>query len=111
MAQIVQYPHYLHLVGGLESAQGSDGVWTTPEPPAPTLLSHCREETAGASTELRAGGAFYQFTSLIQLPVGAPTVVEGATVLVSDDPEGQSVRIRGTVRKFDRGQLHCRLWL
>lgn len=105
-----QYPHFLFELKGGESVQDSSGEWTETEA-VPVFLSVCREETDGRSTEVYADGTFHRFTSLIQLPAGAPEVAVGAAVICCDDAEGKAVRIRGVCQKFDAGQLHSRLWV
>ena len=105
-----QYPHYLFALKGGEAVQGADGEWTETEA-SMSFLSMCREETDGRSTEVYADGTFRRFTSLIQLPKGAPVVDTGVTVLCCNDAEGIDVRIRGVCQKFDEGQLHSRLWV
>lgn len=118
MVQIIQYPHYLFVDLGGEALQTAEGDWAVSGQSAPLrLLSVCREETAGrggqgSGVEIRSsGGVYHQTSALIQLPTSCPNVTEGTLVVVSDDAEGRSIRIEGVVLKFDRGQLHCRLWV
>jgi len=69
-------------------------------------------EAAGRGQEIEtAGGVFRRFTSLIQLPRGTQRVADGTHVVITNDPAGSEVRIRGEVLKFDAGQLHARLWI
>jgi len=110
---ITQYPHYLFAVkNGGEAYQDGDGNWVQPDDATPVLISACREETNGKGTQIQvAGGTFYVFASLVQLPKGAPVVEVGTTVFVSDNADGSGVRIKAPVLKFDNGQLHSRIWL
>ncbi len=112
---VKQYPHYLFALIGGKAVQNDDGVWDTlpdEDGAAPKFLSACREETDGRGTEITvADGKFHKVTSLIQLPKGSPKVEIGTTVFVANDPGGADVRIKGTVLKFDNGQLHSRLWV
>ncbi len=106
-----QYPHYLFVVKGSESIQDDDGNWSESEADKP-FVSSCREETNGKGTQVQAaGGKFIVFSSLIQLPKGSEKIEAGESVFISDDPDGNNVRIKGTVLKFDQGQLHNRLWI
>lgn len=105
-----QYPHFLFKLQGGEAVQNADGEWTETEVSA-VFMSVCREETDGRSTEVYADGTFHRFTSLIQLPAGAPRVETGTSVICCNDAEGKDVRIKGVCQKFDEGQLHSRLWV
>jgi hypothetical protein len=109
---IKQYPHYLFAISGGDAVQNSTGGWDTNEDPKTDFISMCREETNGRGNELQVGGGlFYRYSSLVQLPRTCPIVDEGTTVFVSDLEDGTKVRIKGQVLKFDKGQLHCRLWI
>ncbi len=108
---IKQYPHYLFQVVASESTQDENGNFTNSEISL-VFVGRCREETAGKGAELHTGGGtFMKYSSLIQLPRGTSYIKEGAEVLVCNDREGESIRIKGSVLKFDQGQLHSRLWL
>jgi len=109
---IKQYPHYLFaIVAGGESVQDDEGNWIDSETTT-EFISACREETNGRGAEIQvAGGTFHQFTSLIQLPKDSPKIEVGTNIFVADDENGSDVRIQGVVLKFDKGQLHNRLWV
>ena len=72
---------------------------------APLSFSPCvaRRQTAD--------GTYRKYSSLIQMPKGALVVAPGTNVFVSDDEAGEVVRIKGVALKFDKGQLHSRLWV
>ncbi len=109
---VKQYPHFLFaMLPSEESVQDENGNWSE-STETTQLMSICREETNGSGNELKAGGGlFYKYSSLIQMPKDAPEIDEGAAIFVSNDIEGQDVRITGKVLKFDKGQLQCRVWL
>jgi hypothetical protein len=112
MATIIQYPHYLFaaLAGG-EAVQDGDGNWSAWETTC-EWISMCREETSGRGSEVQvAGGTFHRFTSLVQLPKGAPKVDVGTSIFVADNADGSGVRVQGVVLKFDAGQIHSRIWV
>jgi len=107
-----QYPHYLFAVNaGGDSVQDGNGNWSDSEPQN-IFISACREETDGRGSEIQvAGGTFHRFSSMIQLPKGAPKVEVGSTVFVSNNADDTDIRIQGVVLKYDVGQLHNRLWV
>lgn len=123
-----QYPHYLYkrTTDG-EAVQDANGSWQT-SGGAWTYHSPCREETNGKGTQIQAAnGKFVTFASLIQIPVGVERIPEGVEVAVAEEPLEPSVlldqafmaeakisgiiRISGECLKFDKGRLHCRLWV
>jgi hypothetical protein len=112
MATIIQYPHYLFSVTATgESVQDENGNWTEAQESV-EFVSMCREETNGQGAQIQiAGGTFYVFASLIQLPKNSPRVEIGTTVFVANDEAGSDIRIKGQSLKFDNGQLHSRLWV
>lgn len=108
---IRQYPHYLHSVSTTPSTQDENGYWLDGQQSV-TFLSVCREETDGRGSEVQiADGTYRKFSSIVQIPKGDLRIQEGTTVIVSEDSDGNIVRIKGTVLKYDKGQLHNRLWL
>ena len=110
--KIIQYPHYLFAVNsGNESMQDENGNWSEAQS-SNEFVSACREETDGRGSEIQvAGGTFHRFTSLVQLPKGAPAVDVGTSIFVADNADGTGVCVQGVVLKFDVGQLYSRLWV
>ncbi len=122
-----QYPHFLYTRNSEgEAVQCATGSWQTTGA-AWKLHASCREETNGKGTQIQAAnGRFITFASLIQLPAGTERVGLGQEVAVADreltpleqtdealrsaEAEG-IVRIIGECLKFDKGRLHCRLWV
>jgi hypothetical protein len=105
-----QYPHFLFMVSATETGRDSKGNYV--EPTKSTIfLSECREETNGRGRQIVRGGQFVIFSSLIQLPISCVPIKEGTKVFISNDSTGTDIRIEGTVLKFDKGQLHNRLWI
>lgn len=129
-----QYPHYLFATLSEESRQDENGNWTLGGQRV-VFLSICREETDGRGQEVQtADGRYRKFSSVIQIPKsakiprevgedphGSPSnshgksavldIREGTSVFVADSADGSGIRIEGVVLKFDRGQLHSRLWV
>lgn len=111
MARIIQYPHYLFSIETTEAHRDENGNWIE-EQTNHVFKGKCREETNGKGSQIQlAGGTFHVFSSLIQLPKGTDKIKEGSKVLITDDPSAEEVRIEGEILKFDKGQLHSRLWL
>lgn len=113
-----QYPHYLYKrTSNGEAVQDANGSWKAFDAEW-TLHSICREET---------NGKFVTFASLIQIPKGVQRIPEGMEIAVADEPLEPSrllnqetmeeakisgiIRISGVCLKFDKGRLHCRLWV
>lgn len=108
---VKQYPHYLFALITGESTQGEDGRWSDEDQQA-IFLSMCREETDGRGSEVQtADGTYRKYSSIIQIPKGDLTIDEGTSVFVSDHEDGSGARIKGVALKFDKGQLHSRLWV
>ena len=123
-----QYPHYLYKrTSNGEAVQDANGSWKAFDAEW-TLHSICREETNGKSTQIQAAnGKFVTFASLIQIPKGVQRIPEGMERAVADEPLEPSrllnqetmeeakisgiIRISGVCLKFDKGRLHCRLWV
>ena len=106
-----QYPHYLFALTTEESTQGENGYWSDEEQKA-VFLSMCREETDGRGSEVQiADGTYRKYSAIIQIPKGTLTIDEGTSVFVSNREDGSDVRIKGVALKFDKGQLHSRLWV
>lgn len=106
-----QYPHALYSDVLSESTQDGDGNWSE-QTLVPTLLSVCREETDGRGSEVQsADGNYHQYASIIYLPLSAPDIAEGTVIYVRNSSTATADRIKGPAVKFDRGQLHCRLWV
>lgn len=123
-----QYPHYLYkrTTSG-EAVQNANGSWETTEGEW-EYHSRCREETNGRGTQIQtASGKFVTFSSLVQIPAGVERIPEGVEIAVTEEPVEPSmlldqakaeeakitglIRISGECLKFDKGRLHCRLWV
>ena len=110
---VVQYPHFLFVqeLGG-DSYQDDEGNWVTEEP-FWVFHSKCREETNGRASYINTrGGVHTMFSSLIQIPRGSNPIPEGRNVIISNvNSYTEEIRIKGSILKFDYGQLHNRLWV
>lgn len=108
---ILQYPHHLFIEIPPRSEQNEHGDWVDGSYKR-FYIGRCREETDGRGSEVQvAGGVFRRFSSLIQLPRGTGHIADGTRIIVSNDKEGNDIRIEGYTLKCDVGQLHTRLWV
>nr|DAJ36649.1 MAG TPA: hypothetical protein [Caudoviricetes sp.] len=108
---VIQYPHYLFALTTGESMQDENGYWTEEEGEF-VFLSKCREETDGRGQEIQAAdGTYHKFSSIVQIPKGDLMIKEGTEVYVANKEDGTDIRIKGIALKFDKGQLHSRLWI
>lgn len=109
---IKQYPHFLFVHVIADSVQDPDsGNWSDAVD-SWVLHSVCREETNGKGSMINGvDGKAIVFSSTVYMPKSAK-IKESTEVLVSEtnDPAG-TVRIKGQVLKFDKGQQNCRLWV
>lgn len=110
---VTRYPHYLHIDNTPEVTQDEHGDWVANDFESATKqISRCREETNGAGTRFNVGGGEYiNASSVIQLPKDCPIITKGTKVYITNDPQGEDVRISGVCLRFDQSQLHSRLWL
>lgn len=111
-----QYPHYLYIETSSDPTVDGNGDMV-PGESSWKYAGRCREETNGMGESIvTSDSKRYVFSSLVQMPAGAEKIEEGAKAMVSDnyigdgDAEG-NVRIIGICAKFDRGRLHCRMWI
>lgn len=107
---VAQYPYKLelsNLSGEPQRDENGDYVEATE---SFTEIGNCRDE-AGAPGQFTTttDGQQISFSWIVYLPKTAPDIAYGKTVRVTDG--NGNVRAYGTVKRFYRGQLNCRLWL
>jgi len=108
---VKQYPHYLYVVETAETQRDAKGNYI-PSTETERFVSNCREETNGKGKLIERGGEFIVYSSLIQLPLNSETIKEGSVVQIYDvNDDIPILRTKGKVLKFDKGQLHNRLWI
>lgn len=72
-------------------------------------LGRCRDEAATKGDfTTTTDGEKVSFSWIVYAPLSTPDILFGKTVRVTD---GETVRAIGTVKRFYRGQLNCRIWL
>ncbi|WP_426291977.1 hypothetical protein ACN9ML_18260 [Dyadobacter endophyticus] len=95
----------LKLTGGGFDAEGN------PIPSVEQYVDHakCRDEANSGGNQINlVDGSAHVFESLIQLPKGTAPVEVGKSVRVM---EGNVVRVKSSVKRFQKDQLHARLWV
>lgn len=110
---IKQYPHFLFVLHQADSVQDEDtGEWIAVAP-AWQFHSVCREEPNGKGSVVNGtDGKAIVFASTVFMPISAARIKESTEVLVSESNDVAGIsRIKGTVLKFDQGQLNRRLWV
>ena len=107
-----QYPHLLYGSSlATDSTRDTSGNYVAQTATNP-LISACREETDGRGQEIQgADGKFYKYSSVIYLPLTCADVEFGRPVYVRDSSTAVADRVKGTVLKFNRSQMHCRIWV
>lgn len=103
---IKQYPYQLWIQAQQESAMNAGAF--VQNVTSWTKVSVCRDEANQSGQVIRlADSSTMKYDVLIQLPKSCPLISEGTPIQVRD---GLTVRVNGTVKRFSRDQLHCRLW-
>lgn len=126
MVALTQYPHFLYVQQWEDAKTLANGD-LMPGVVEWKLWSVCREETNGKGTLINtADKRAYKFSSLIQLPTDCGRVEDGTMVIAADEELNTDrlteakieqlkrqgvIRIMGESAKFDKGRLHCRLWV
>ena len=106
---VKQYPYELYIFESSGDHQDENGDWQNGTS-GWVLVSKCRDESNTKSAQIKLSDeTAYTFESLIQLPKSCPTIEIGLLSEVRDS-DG-NVRVKGTVRRFSKDQLHTRLWL
>lgn len=105
---VKQYPYDLYvteLVGGGVDENG----YPLPQTEQDIFASKCRDEVNTlARTLVTVDGAAYYYDYLIQLPLSCPNIEVGKNIKVKS---GNFVRIDAEVKRFQRDQMHCRIWV
>lgn len=122
-----QYNHFLYVLDSDEGVYDEEGLLMG-SASSWTFWAMCREETNGSGSYIYAAGkGNYQYSALIQMPVGTQYITDGTEVIVSNrELEAEEIdsrdkiadlirkgvlRIAAASSKFDVGRLHCRMWL
>lgn len=94
------------------ASQDADGNWL-PQTVFWSFYSICREQTNGKGAVINSqDGKAITFSSVVHLPLKATRLQEGIDILICDvQSEYGPIRIQKQLLKYDRGQLHNRIWL
>lgn len=111
--RVKQYPHFLFVNKvNADSIQDADGNWIEQSTSEMVSLGSCREEVSGGGSVIKlADGEFHKYSSIVQMPLDIHDVKAGEEVVIATDELCENIRTKAPVIKFDRGQLHCRLWV
>lgn len=104
---VIQYPYQLFILQTSDSLRDSEGNFLNGNP---TWLpvSKCRDEANTKGQVILSDGSAFVFESLIYLPKHCQDISAGTEIQVRN---GLTVRIQGKVKRFQKDQLHARLWL
>lgn len=106
---VKQYPYQLYRYTVTGGGVDENGFPVSSSSTA-VLQCTCRDEvnSKGNSISL-ADGRAHVFDYLIQLPLSAPDFLPGDLVEIRN---GSAVRmIKKQVQRFQRDQMHCRIWV
>lgn len=105
---VEQYPDTATVTSASEATTLPNGDIVPGEPVTSTFK--CRQEPAGKSGFIiAADGTQIAFSSNVYAGKGTVEVIEGSEISIINKV-GESV-LSGTVKRFSRGQLNCRLWV
>jgi hypothetical protein len=110
---VKQYPHTLKLSAAGSATEDAEGNWSTP---APALTERvCRYEPSdgrNGGVIQAADGEQVSYNGVVYMPLSS-SIAFGATVEVweADSAGLEVLKAKGTVKRFDRGQLNQKVWL
>lgn len=105
---VTQYPYTLEEYQVADAVLGTTGDWSQPDATW-VAVSVCRDEGNGGGRLVKlTDGTAIVYSALIQLPKTCPDIPTGARVRVLHETE---TRLEGTVLRFQKDQLHSRLWV
>jgi hypothetical protein len=106
---VSQYPYKLFVFETTGDYQDANGDWRSGIS-SWVFISNCRDETNSKASQINLSDeTAYVYDSLIQLPKSCPKVEVNLLAEIRD-LQG-NLRVKGTVKRFSRDQLHTRLWL
>ena len=106
---VTQYPYQLFIFQTNGDHQDANGDWQNGSS-GWVLWSKCRDESNTKAAQIKlTDETAYIYESMVQLPKSCQKVDVDLLAEVRD-LEG-NVRVKGTVRRWSRDQLHVRLWL
>lgn len=107
---VIQYPHIGKLFTTDASVKEGDGKWTAGSLEQ-RFETKCRAEPAGSSQFITGqGGEKVTFKSIVYMPVpdSGLEIKPGSFFEVWD---GETLKVKETVKQFSKGQLNARIWL
>ncbi len=106
--KVRQYPYILYTLKVSGGGMDGDG---NPIPATTSYVeySRCRDEANNGARQINLiDGSAHVFDSLVQTPKGTAPVSINTEVEVRD---GSIIRVKGTVKRSQKDQLHTRIWV
>lgn len=103
------YPYKLYIVETSDAVFDERGM-LLPSNEKLVFKSYCRNYSAGNSNITNSETKeVANVSSMIMLPLSCPNIDINSLIIVkgSDNEE----RLKGNVVRFERNQLHCRIWV
>lgn len=103
------YPYQLYISESSEADFDENG-FVQSEATRWALVSQCRDYAIGGGNISHSETKeIVSFSSIICLPLSCPEIKVNTLVEVRD--KHGNVRVRANVIRFERNQLHCRIWV
>lgn len=107
---MTQYPYTLEIgIVSTTPTRDENGDYTEGQMQWQTV-GKCRDEAASRGDfTTTTDGQRVSFSWMVYAPPGTPEIAYEKTVRVTD--QHGNIRAAGTVKRFYRGQMNCRIWL
>jgi hypothetical protein len=105
----IQYPHLASIFENVEATRDNNGNWVDSIPEnAKTFKCRAAPAIANQNNGLIEGddGGVINFNWILYCPVETPDIVPGTQIIVYG-----KMLTPDMVKRFDRNQLHVRIWL
>lgn len=104
------YPYSLYVSENSGAIFDENGFLQNEEQNNFTFVSRCRDYAKdGNRISHLETKEIVSFSSMIMLPLGCPEIKPNVLVEVRD--KDGNIRLSANVIRFERNQLHCRIWV